>query len=85
MKHEPRYMPKYNYNRLRGRIKEKVGNEGDFAKKIGRSHNFLTKVFKGESYFEQRDIDKGARVLEIPDCEIGVFYFVKEVHANETI
>lgn len=77
--------PRYDYRKLRGRIKEKVGTEGDFAKKINRSQNYLTNVFNGKSFFTQKDISLGADVLEIPVCEIGVFYFAKQVHANETL
>lgn len=76
--------PKYDYSELRGRIKTKVGTEGEFAKRINRSHNYLTNVFSGKSYFTQKDISLGADVLEIPACQIGVFYFTKEVHTNGT-
>lgn len=76
--------PKYDYRKLRGRIKEIVGTEGEFAKKINRSHNYLTNVFAGKTYFTQKDISKGADVLFIEDCDIGSFYFTREVHKNET-
>lgn len=75
---------KYDYRKLRGRIREVLGNEGDYAKAIKRSHNYLTKVFNGKSYFSQKDITIGANVLNIPECEIGAFYFTKKVHENET-
>lgn len=80
-----RIEPKYDYRKLRGRIKEKVGTEGDFAKKINRSQNYLTNVFNGKSYLNQKDISNSADVLDIPENEIGIYFFVKEVHENETI
>ena len=76
--------PKYDYRKLRGRIKEVLGTEGEFAKKINRSHNYLTSVFSGKSYFTQKDISKGVDILFIPESEIGSFYFAREVHENGT-
>lgn len=76
--------PKYDYRKLRGRIKEVVGTEGEYAKRINRSHNYLTSVFGGKSYFTQKDISKGAEVLFIPENEIGPYFFVKQVHTNGT-
>lgn len=76
--------PKYDYSKLRGRIKEKCGTEGTFAREIRRSHNYLTNVFQGKSYFSQKDIDRGSEVLDIIPNGIGVYFFTKEVHKNET-
>lgn len=76
--------PKYDYRKLRGRIKEVVGTEGEYAKKINRSHNYLTNVFRGDSYFTQKDITKGAAVLLIEESDIGSYFFAREVHANGT-
>jgi len=70
-----RYCPEYNYSPLRGRIKEKCGTEGSFASKIGRTQNFITKVWKHKTYFSQTDIDKAAGVLEIPSDMIGYYFF----------
>lgn len=76
--------PKYDYSKLRGRIKEKCGTEGTFAREIRRSHNYLTNVFQGKSYFSQKDIDRGSEVLGIIPNEIGVYFFTKEAHKSET-
>lgn len=76
--------PRYDYRKLRGRIKEVLGTEGEFAKKINRSHNYLTSVFCGKSFFTQKDISKGADVLFIEEGDIGAYFFAKEVHENET-
>lgn len=74
----------YDYSKLRGRIREVLGTEGCFADKLNRSQNFLTKVFNGESFFGQKDIETGADVLNIPVQEIGTYFFTKKVHKNET-
>ncbi len=74
----------YDYSKLRGRIKEKLGTEGAFAKRIGRTQNFVSKVFRNGTYFSQEDIDTGAEALEIEQGEIGIYFFTKKVHKIET-
>lgn len=70
-----KYSPKYDYSKLRGKIKEVLGTEGKFAELIGRSHNFVSSVFKGETYFDQKDIDRAVIVLNIEQCDIGCYFF----------
>lgn len=77
-------MRRYDYSRLRGRIKEKLGTEGEFAKRIGRTQNYVSKVFRNGTYLGQEDIAAGAEVLDIPINEIGIYFFSQEVHKNET-
>ena len=77
-------MRRYDYSKLRGRIKEKLGTEGEFARKIGRTQNYVSKVFNNGTYLSQEDIALGSEVLDIPVSEIGVYFFTKEVHKNET-
>lgn len=74
----------YDYSKLRGRIKEKLGTEGEFAHSINRTPNYISKVFRNGTYLSQIDIDNGAKVLDIPVGEIGVYFFTQEVHKNET-
>lgn len=74
----------YDYNKLRGRIKERLGTEGEFANRINRSANYVSKVFRNGTYLTQEDIDKGAEVLSIPQGEIGVYFFTPKVHKNGT-
>lgn len=75
---------KYDYNKLRGRIREKCGTQEKFAKSINRSNPYISNVLNGQSSFSQKDIDNGARVLSIPVSEIGIYFFNKKVHENET-
>lgn len=67
---------KYDYSRLRGRIREKVGTEYEFARLIGRSANFVSNVFKNLTYFSQSDIAKAVEVLDIDIDDIGSYFFV---------
>lgn len=77
-------MRRYDYSKLRGRIKEKLGTEREFALRIGRTANYVSKVFQNGTYLTQNDIANGADVLDIPVDEIGVYFFTPEVHKNET-
>lgn len=74
----------YDYSKLRGKIKEKLGTEGEFAHCINRTPNYISKVFRNGTYLSQIDIDKGAKVLDIPAGEIGVYFFTQEVHKSGT-
>ena len=78
-------MRRYDYSKLRGRIKEKLGTEREFALRIRRTANYVSKVFRNGTYFTQNDIANGADVLDIPVDEIGVYFFTPEVHKNETL
>lgn len=75
---------RYDYSKLRGLIREKLKTEGEFARRIGRSHNYLTKVFQNETYLNHKDIATGADVLNIKKEDIGIYFFTKEVHKKET-
>jgi len=76
-------LAKYDFSKLRGLIREKLKTEGAFAKAIGRSHNFVSSVLNGESYFTQTDIANACTVLGIKDEDIGIYFFTKEVHKAE--
>ncbi len=75
---------RYDYSKLRGLIRERLKTEGEFARRIGRSHNYLTKVFHNETYLNQKDIQVGADTLGIAKDDIGAYFFVKEVYKNKT-
>lgn len=74
----------FDYSKLRGRIREVFGTEGSFAKAIGRSHNFISSVFAGNSVFSQDDIVKAVDVLNIATDDIGIYFFAPKVHKSET-
>lgn len=73
----------YDYSKLRGLIKEKYGTEGAFAKALGRTHNFVSQVFNGYTYFTQNDIEKASELLSIAPEMIGEYFFKKKVHETE--
>ena len=66
-----------NFNKLRGRIKEKLGTENIFAKKIGISAVSLSSRFAGRTFFTVDEIQKACKeeVLDIPKEEISEYFF----------
>ena len=73
----------FDYAKLRGLIREKLGTEGAFARAIGRSHNFVSQVFNGNSYFDHKDIINAVGILGIVPEDIGLYFFTIKVHDAE--
>lgn len=67
----------FDYAKLRGSIREHFGTEGAYAKAIGRSSNYVSKVFQGKSNFSVIDVAKSAEVLGIASEDIGKYFFEK--------
>ncbi len=65
----------YKYNKLRGRIIEKYGSQGEFADKIGLSETSVSKKMTGKTGFDQSDIIKWCEALDIPLAEAGTYFF----------
>ena len=77
-------MVEYNFSKLRGRIKEKIGSESKFAEKIGISSASLSAKFNNKSDFTATQITKACDkdVLDIPVSEIGENFFEKKLELN---
>lgn len=65
----------YRYNKLKGRITEKFGTRGNFAKAIGLSENSLSLKLNCKTGFSQEDMEKWANVLDISIEEYGLYFF----------
>ena len=65
----------YGYDKLRGRIVEKYGNQENFAKKIGISSTSLSKKMTGVTGFSQKDINKWSELLDIDKEDYGTYFF----------
>ncbi|MBD7914515.1 DUF739 family protein [Clostridium sp. Sa3CUN1] len=69
----------FNYNKLRGRIIEKYGTQGRFAKAMGVSERTLSLKLNNKIFFSQDEITKISELLNIASNEIQVYFFEKEV------
>ena len=65
----------YNYNKLLGRIVEKVGTQSKFADKMGLSERTISLKLNGKVGWKQSEIAKACSVLEIHEAEIPAYFF----------
>lgn len=65
----------YKYRKLRGRIIERYGTQGEFAKAIGLSRTGLSNKLTCKSEFTQSDIVKWADKLGIEQDEYPSYFF----------
>lgn len=65
----------YNYNKLLGRIVEKVGTQSKFADKMGLSERTISLKLNGKVGWKQSEIAKACSVLEICEIDIPSYFF----------
>lgn len=65
----------YNYRKLLGRIREYGLTHRELAAKIGVAHNTLSAKLNNRSFFDTEEIDAICDVLDIPEAEIGAYFF----------
>lgn len=68
---------KFDYSKLKGRIREICGTNTIFAKKLGCSLNTLSAKLNNKNEFTQSDIIKSIRILNIKVDEISEYFFVR--------
>lgn len=69
----------FNYNKLRGRIIERYGSQSAFASEFGISNNVFTKKMNSRIRFTTNDIIRIVNMLDIPESEIGEYFFTQKV------
>ena len=70
---------KFDYRKLRGRIREKFNTDKDFAETMGIRPSMVSQRLKGTREFKHKDIFMWAKTLEIPDSELADYFFTKAV------
>ena len=80
-------MIEYDYSKVRGRIREKLGSEAKFAEMIGISSASLSAKFNNKTDFIASEITKACDkdVLDIPIDKIGVNFFKQKLELNSRI
>lgn len=76
---------RFNYAKLKGRIKEKYGKQEDFAKAIGLTPTTFSFKINSKAKWKQDEIVKAAKLLEISQDEIAEYFFnykVQELELN---
>lgn len=73
----------FSYKKLKGRIIEKFDTLGKFAEALGIDATYLSRKLGGDVAFSQKEIVKWSELLDIPENEIGLYFFVIEVQKSE--
>ncbi|AXF53444.1 Cro-like receptor [Streptococcus phage 115] len=65
----------YNYSKLKGRIIEKYGSQGSFAKAIGITQPTTSFKINGKASWNQDEIVKAIEVLGLSKDDIVEYFF----------
>ena len=69
----------YDYSKLLGRIIEKYGSQGEFAKAMGVSERTMSLKLTNKVAFKQTDITAACEKLDIEDNDIPSYFFKLKV------
>lgn len=67
----------YNYSKLLGRMKEYNHTQKSLAEAIGIDKGTLSAKLNSKNEFKSNEIDTICEVLDIPNSEIGKYFFAK--------
>lgn len=67
----------FNYDKLRGRIKEKCGTQERFAQALGIGKVSLSQRLNNSLRFTQEEMHKACIVLEFEKEDISTYFFVQ--------
>lgn len=65
----------YNFSKLLGRIKECGYTQESLAKTLGKDKSTISSKLNNKGEFKACEIDGICKALEIPNEEIGVYFF----------
>lgn len=78
-------MKQFNYNRLKGKIKEVYNTQNDFALDMEMTPNTLSSKLNGQSYFTSEEINKAVELLKIDNpTEAWNIFFTSKVDKIST-
>lgn len=72
----------YNYNKLRGAIKEVYGTQEAFANRMGMSNAALSQRLNNKSKFSQDEIVRACELCGIKPADIASYFFASEVQKS---
>ena len=75
----------FDYSKLLGRIKEKGFTQMALAKLIGITAGSMSEKLNNLAHFKQREITAMCNVLDIPNAEIGAYFFKLESRKTREI
>ena len=75
---------KYNYCKLRGKIKEVFGTQDKYAEALNLSKTSVSSKLNNIVDFSQTEIYTSAKILDITSEEIGEYFFNYKVEKKST-
>ena len=69
----------FDYSKLKGRIREICKSDFVFAEKMNINRSTMSLKLNNKSEFTQEEIKRACDVLEIPNEEIGKYFFASKV------
>ena len=69
--------PVFDYSKLRGRIKEKLGTQDSYADAIGIGRVSVSQRLNNSLDFSQKEMFKSAEVLCFPRSQIPEYFFAE--------
>ena len=73
----------FDYNKLRGRIRERFGTEGNFADALGIGRVSLSKRLNNSLDFSRIEMLRACDLLEIEYAEMPAYFFTPLVQKHE--
>lgn len=73
---------KFNYSKLRGKIREMYSTQDNFAEKLGIGRVSLSQRLNNLLEFSQSEIFKACELLDIPLNRIPEYFFCLESSEN---
>ena len=65
----------FNYQKLLGRITEKMGSQAEFVRRMELSERTISLKLNGKVPFKQNEIVKASNLLEIDNSDIAAYFF----------
>lgn len=65
----------FDFSKLKGRIVEKVGTQKNLHQLLGWNNSALAMRLANKTRFSGEDIIEICKILEIPNEEIGAYFF----------
>ena len=65
----------FNYQKLLGRITEKMGSQAEFARRMELSERTISLKLNGKVPFKQNELVKASNLLEIDNSDIAAYFF----------
>ena len=69
----------FKYNKLRGKIREIYNTQESFSSAMGISTVSLSAKLNNKNDWSQKEINKAAKLLNIPVKEIPVYFFTQKL------